>query len=62
MRIVSGTKDEIVDQLNDLCDGWDHLENRVQLAKAEDGLQAVLDGASTVTVGHTTFTVVDDHQ
>lgn len=54
---ASGTRDELVTELRKMATGWDHLAKPANASEATKGAETLEGGASSVRVGHTTYTV-----
>jgi hypothetical protein len=56
---TSGTRDELMSQLKNMAEGWDHLGKPKQAAAAVAAFIELESGASSVQAGHTTYIVTD---
>jgi hypothetical protein len=56
----SGTKAEVIAELEDRAKGWHHMASDRKAERAREAAQSVRDGSFSVKVGNTIFTVTDD--
>lgn len=55
-----GTRDELVRELRDMAEGWDHLAKPKNSEAASEAADRLESGADSAVAGHTTYSVVPD--
>lgn len=56
---INVTRDEMVAMLTNLAEGWEHLGNDRLARQSAWGATALVEGASSVRVGHTVYVVTE---
>lgn len=58
--VTTGTREELVAELERLMEGWDHLGKPKNASACREGVEGLTRGASTVWVGTTEYRVTED--
>lgn len=57
--MVEGTREELIVELRRLAEGWDHLGKPAKAREAQEGVNALLTGSTSIRVGHTHYDVTE---
>lgn len=58
MMQKSGSREELVDELREMSEGWHHLCKDELSQRASEAAQSLEAGSCSVKVGHTTYSVL----